>query len=77
MPRAADGTAAPAGSSQSRPNNCEKDYLVIPGGFNVGNPATVNNMAFDRFCGENLNALAQITATTSVCSRFSDCFAIC
>ncbi|KAK4010450.1 hypothetical protein OUZ56_019593 [Daphnia magna] len=68
VPRAADGTAAPAGSSQSRPNNCEKDYLVIPGGFNVGNPATVNNMAFDRFCGENLNALAQITATTSVCT---------
>ncbi|XP_057368595.2 uncharacterized protein LOC130689675 [Daphnia carinata] len=66
--RTAGAVASPAGSSQLRPINCEKDYLVIPGGFNVGNPPSVNTMAFDRFCGENLNANAEVTALTSVCT---------
>lgn len=50
--------------------NCNNDFLVIPGGFNLGNPAGVPNMAFDRYCGERLNALPGNTASTTVCSKF-------
>ncbi|KAI9559191.1 hypothetical protein GHT06_015980 [Daphnia sinensis] len=64
----AGGLAAASGSSQIRATNCEKDYLVIPGGYNIGNPPTVDNMAYDRFCGENLSALPRDLQRTSVCT---------
>ncbi|XP_057368580.1 uncharacterized protein LOC130689699 isoform X2 [Daphnia carinata] len=48
--------------------NCNNDFLIIPGGFNIGNPAPVANMAFDRYCGERLNALPGSTVSTTVCS---------
>lgn len=67
--------------------NCNNDFLVIPGGFNLGNPAGVPNMAFDRYCGERLNALPGNTASTTVCSKFQqllictrfkfECFLLC
>lgn len=49
--------------------NCNNDYLVVPGGFNVGNPPAVLNMAFDRFCGERFNALPGSTNSTTICSK--------
>ncbi|XP_046638479.1 uncharacterized protein LOC124316526 [Daphnia pulicaria] len=48
--------------------NCNNDFLVIPGGFNVGNPAPVLNMAFDRYCGERLNALPGSPISTTICT---------
>jgi hypothetical protein len=59
--------------SQSESVNCNNDYLVIPGGFNVGNPPVIANMAFDRFCGQRLNALPGSTDSTTVCSKFDIC----
>jgi hypothetical protein len=58
-----------AGVSQLGSLNCNNDYLVIPGAFNLGNPAPVADMAFDRFCGERLNALPGNAASTTVCSK--------
>jgi hypothetical protein len=52
--------------------NCNNDYLVIPGGFNVGNPPTVPNMAFDRYCGEKFNALPGSNVSTTICSKLFD-----
>ena len=49
--------------------NCNNDYLVIPGGFNVANPPAVINMAFDRYCGERFNALPGNGNSTTVCSK--------
>ncbi len=71
IPPPEDGASTP-GVSQLGSLNCNNDYLVIPGGFNLGNPAAVANMAFDRFCGERLNALPGNAASTTVCSKF-DC----
>ncbi|XP_046638072.1 uncharacterized protein LOC124316271 [Daphnia pulicaria] len=48
--------------------NCNNDYLVVPGGFNIGNPPAVLNMAFDRYCGERLNALPGSTNSTTICT---------
>ncbi|EFX64299.1 hypothetical protein DAPPUDRAFT_305119 [Daphnia pulex] len=48
--------------------NCNNDYLVVPGGFNVGNPPAVLNMAFDRYCGERFNALPGSTNSTTICT---------
>jgi hypothetical protein len=59
------------GRSQLGSLNCNNDYLVIPGAFNLGNPAPVADMAFDRFCGERLNALPGNAASTTVCSKFN------
>ncbi|XP_057368587.1 uncharacterized protein LOC130689667 [Daphnia carinata] len=54
--------------SQSGSLDCNNDFIVIPGGFNIGNPAPVANMAFDRYCGERLNALPRNNASTTVCT---------
>ncbi len=54
--------------------NCNNDFLVIPGGFNVGNPAPVLNMAFDRYCGERLNALPGSPISTTICSKLKQNF---
>lgn len=51
--------------------NCNNDFLVIPGGKNIGNPAIQTDIAFDRYCGERLNALPGNAASTTVCSQFS------
>uniref|UniRef100_A0A0P5PZ80 CUB domain-containing protein n=1 Tax=Daphnia magna TaxID=35525 RepID=A0A0P5PZ80_9CRUS len=48
--------------------DCNNDFVVIPGGFNIGNPAPVPNMAFDRYCGEKFNALPGNNASTTVCT---------
>ncbi|XP_057368588.1 uncharacterized protein LOC130689669 [Daphnia carinata] len=48
--------------------DCNNDFIVIPGGFNIGNPAPVQNMAFDRYCGEKLNALPRNNASTTICT---------
>ncbi|KAK4010446.1 hypothetical protein OUZ56_019589 [Daphnia magna] len=48
--------------------DCNNDFIVIPGGFNIGNPAPVPNMAFDRYCGERLNALPRNNASTTICT---------
>lgn len=60
-------TATP-GASQLGSLNCNNDFLIIPGGFNIGNPTPVANMAFDRYCGERLNAIPGSTLSTTVCS---------
>lgn len=62
-------TATP-GASQLGSLNCNNDFLIIPGGFNIGNPTPVANMAFDRYCGERLNAIPGSTLSTTVCSKF-------
>ncbi|KAI9559184.1 hypothetical protein GHT06_015973 [Daphnia sinensis] len=63
----AAATATPD-ASQLGSLNCNNDFLIIPGGFNIGNPTPVANMAFDRYCGERLNALPGATVSTTVCS---------
>lgn len=68
IPAPQDGAHTP-GVSQLGSLNCNNDYLVIPGAFNLGNPAPVANIAFDRFCGERLNALPGNAASTTVCSE--------
>ena len=55
--------------SQTGSLNCNNDFLVIPGGFNVGNPVSVPNMAFDRYCGERLNSLPGNNNSTTICSK--------
>ncbi|EFX82500.1 hypothetical protein DAPPUDRAFT_316213 [Daphnia pulex] len=67
IPAPEDG-AHTADVSQLGSLNCNNDYLVIPGAFNLGNPTAVANMAFDRFCGERLNALPGNAASTTVCT---------
>ncbi|EFX82921.1 hypothetical protein DAPPUDRAFT_316207 [Daphnia pulex] len=37
--------------SQLSSLNCNNDFLIIPEGYNIGNPTAVLNMAFDRYCG--------------------------
>nr|CAH0104683.1 unnamed protein product [Daphnia galeata] len=54
--------------SQTGSLNCNNDFLVIPGGFNVGNPVSVPNMAFDRYCGERLNSLPGNNNSTTICT---------
>ncbi|KAI9559193.1 hypothetical protein GHT06_015982 [Daphnia sinensis] len=54
--------------SQTGSLDCNNDFIVIPGGFNIANPAPVPNMAFDRYCGERLNALPRNNASTTVCT---------
>jgi hypothetical protein len=56
--------------------NCNNDYLVIPGGFNVANPPAVVNMAFDRYCGERFNALPGNGNSTTVCSKLFEFYSI-
>lgn len=65
----ADGTTNSLGTSQGLASDCNNDYLVIPGGFNSANPTPVANMAFDRYCGERLNALPNAAASSTVCSK--------
>ena len=65
-----DNTPDTSGVSQYGSLDCNNDYLVIPGGFNLGNPTAVANMAFDRYCGEKLNAVPGSTTSTTVCSQF-------
>ncbi|KAK4010451.1 hypothetical protein OUZ56_019594 [Daphnia magna] len=56
------------GQSQLVPLNCNNDFLVIPGGFNSGKPPSVDGMAYDRYCGERLNALPGNGASTTICT---------
>ncbi|XP_057368621.1 uncharacterized protein LOC130689699 isoform X3 [Daphnia carinata] len=68
----ATGTAATTPDvSQFGSLNCNNDFLVIPGGFNLGNPAAVTNIAYDRYCGERLNALPGSQASTTVCTTMT------
>ena len=64
-----DPVAISADVSQLGSLNCNNDFLIIPEGFNIGNPVAVANMAFDRFCGERLNALPGNGASTTICSE--------
>nr|CAH0104686.1 unnamed protein product [Daphnia galeata] len=63
-----DPVAISADVSQLGSLNCNNDFLIIPEGFNIGNPVAVANMAFDRFCGERLNALPGNGASTTICT---------
>ncbi|XP_046638525.1 uncharacterized protein LOC124316557 [Daphnia pulicaria] len=54
--------------SQLSSLNCNNDFLIIPEGYNIGNPTAVLNMAFDRYCGEKLNALPANAVSTTVCT---------
>jgi hypothetical protein len=62
--------------SQGISTDCNNDFLVIPGGFDPTNPnpnPPVNDMAFDRFCGERLNPQPLVEASVTVCSKFLLC----
>ena len=65
--------------SQGISTDCNNDFLVIPGGFDPTNPnpnPPVNDMAFDRFCGERLNPQPLVEASVTVCSKFLLCVII-
>ncbi len=60
------------GVSQGLASDCHNDYLMIPGGFNLANPAApADNMALDRYCGERLNALPNSATSSTVCSKLA------